>query len=138
MTTRLLRSFAAFSSLALFLGFSVAACAVDGTEEPESSEGSEALQGPVAASKAINKCLTVKCAAGYTCQPKTGACVPNQPTICQLSKCAQGYHCEEPVGCVPNVPADCRTLGCAKNQFCSACANATSIIFACIPNGAAC
>lgn len=105
-----IRKITTLCSVIAMFGFSVAACAVDGTtEEPESSEGSDALRGTKP-----NKCITVRCTASTVCNPNTGACEPKPPTICQLSRCANGYHCEEPVGCVPNAPVECANVRCAS------------------------
>ncbi|MFO0666828.1 MAG: hypothetical protein U0174_22950 [Polyangiaceae bacterium] len=109
-----IRRIISLCSASALLGFGLMACAVDSTGDEDASESSSAIQGVVPARPApTNPCMYIKCAAGYTCDPKVGGCVANpKPLICPLSRCAPGYHCEEPTGCVPNF--DCSTVRCAS------------------------
>ena len=100
-----IRKVASICSATALLAFGLAACAVESTEEESaSSQGSELKQ--------VNKCLTVKCSAGSTCNPKTGACEANI-TPCMTIKCAAGYHCDNTAGgCVANPVDQCATVRC--------------------------
>lgn len=99
-----IRKYASLVSATALLGLSIAACAVEGADDSSTQGSDDALLA------GKNRCLTVRCTATTRCNPRSGRCEPI-PSVCQYAKCANGYHCEEPVGCVPNAP-DCSAVRC--------------------------
>lgn len=112
-----IRKFATLCSVTTLLGFALAACAVDGTEEETSSEGSDALQATKPPAK-VNKCLTVRCSSGYTCEPATGRCLPNVVPQCANVRCAAGTKNIPGLGCCLKTCGGIQGAVCSGDTVC--------------------
>jgi hypothetical protein len=101
---------------------------------PECAEGERAV---VAEGCWTGACAPLEMCERADCDGSRVLCDTLPPECPEGMRPSAGEGCWGP--CVPSeLCADCRTSGCAEGSTCSACPGPGAVVYACVPDGAAC